>query len=329
MWQVLQERLLRDRRAGQARLEALEQQTERMQQQAEEAREAIRNTEHLIQGEEENQREWTASLGLLDQDLARLATYYQSDENTIKTLSLKLVSLRERVGGARQELQEAATRSRMAHLALDKNAEEFRAAHAARQDVVRQWQGSLELLGRRDQELEAAAGEVERMRGLVGRREVDLQEQLNFLNNEEGNIEELRKELAAKERRAQHLRERLVVAEEEKRRYENEVTVERRHILKLSCDIDKNRSKLNKVKKDKMNNVKKLNALKLTTAELENKKAISSGLVLSAEERVAAVENILAEYERQHDSVRQVRLAVTEGSKTCRRRWRGSGSAGC
>ena len=46
-----------------------------------------------------------------------------------------------------KELQEAATRSRMAHLALDKNAEEFREAHKARQEVVRQWESALDLLG--------------------------------------------------------------------------------------------------------------------------------------------------------------------------------------
>ena len=73
---------------------------------------------------------------LLDADLATLATYYQADEGKIRNLSLRLVSLREKVGVARKELQEAATRSRMAHLALDKNAEEFREAHAARQEVA-------------------------------------------------------------------------------------------------------------------------------------------------------------------------------------------------
>ena len=163
--------------------------------------------------------------------------------------------------------------------------------------VVRQWQASLQLLSKRDQELEAAAAEVDRVRGVVARREIDLQEQQNFLNNEVGNNEELKKELAKKEKKAQLLREKLVLVEEEKRKYENEVTLERRQILKLSIEIDRNRTRLSKIKKDKMNNVKKLNALKMATSELENRKAISAGLVLSADERVAAVEEILAEYE--------------------------------
>ena len=102
----------------------------------EEDKEAVRNLKELIKNENENQDEWAAALSLLDTDLATLATYYQADEGKIRGLSLRLVSLREKVGVARKELQEAATRSRMAHLALDKNAEEFREAHAARQEVA-------------------------------------------------------------------------------------------------------------------------------------------------------------------------------------------------
>ena len=94
--------------------------------------------------------------------------------------------------------------------------------------------------------------------------------------------------------------------------------MERRQILKLSCDIDKNRSKLNKIKKDKISNVKKLNALKLATSELENRKAISCGLVLTAEERVGAVEGILGEYQRQEDTVRGEVARMRE-------RWAGQG----
>ena len=134
--EVLQERLLRDRRRAAARAEHLEEQQEKMRVKIEEDKEAVRNLKELIRNENENQDEWAAALSLLDTDLATLATYYQADEGKIRMLSLRLVSLREKVGVARKELQEAATRSRMAHLALDKNAEEFREAHAARQEVA-------------------------------------------------------------------------------------------------------------------------------------------------------------------------------------------------
>ena len=92
-------------------------------------------------------------MNLIDEDLAKLSRYYQADEVKIKDLNLKLVKLREKVKAARNELKNASTRSRMAQLALDKNAEEFREAHKTRQEVVKQWENAIELLGKRDAEI--------------------------------------------------------------------------------------------------------------------------------------------------------------------------------
>ena len=79
----------------------------------------------------------------------------------------------------------------MAQLALDKSAEEFREAHKERHEVVKQWESSIELLGKRDAEIEVAAHEVERVKNIVQRKEIDLKEQINFHNNELGNIEDV------------------------------------------------------------------------------------------------------------------------------------------
>ena len=162
----------------------------------------------------------------------------------------------------------------------------------------------MDLLSKRDAEIEVAASEVERVKNVVMRKEIDLQEQINFYNNELGNIEELRKKIKDSEKKAQRLKEKLVICEEEKKTYENEVTLERRQILKISCDIDKNRSKLNKIKKDKMNNMKKLDNLNQQIQELQAKKAASNEKVLTAEEKAQEVENILAIYEKQHDQLK-------------------------
>ena len=253
-------------------------------------------------------------MNLIDEDLAKLSRYYQADEVKIKDLNLKLVKLREKVKSARNELKNASTRSRMAQLALDKNAEEFREAHKTRQEVVKQWENAIELLGKRDAEIEVAANEVERVKNIVQRKHIDLQEQTNFYNNELGNNAELKKNIQDSEKKAQTLKEKLLLCEEEKKNYENEVTLERRQILKLSCEIDKNRTKLNRIKKEKINNTKKLNTLNMQCTELQNRKSISTGLVLTAEEKVQEIENILEVYEKQHDQ-----LKVDLGKQKARR----------
>ena len=296
--------MLKDKRNGERRLQELDDQTDKLNEEIEEYQESIRNTERIISEEEHNQTEWNAAMNLIDEDLAKLSRYYQADEVKIKDLNLKLVKLREKVKSARNELKNASTRSRMAQLALDKNAEEFREAHKTRQEVVKQWGSAIELLGKRDAEIEVAANEVERVKNIVQRKHIDLQEQINFYNNELGNNAELKKNIRDSEKKAQNLKEKLLLCEEEKKNYENEVTLERRQILKLSCEIDKNRTRLNRIKKDKINNMKKLNALNLQCSELQNRKTISSGLVLTAEEKVQEIENILEVYEKQHDQLK-------------------------
>ena len=53
----------------------------------------VRNTEMLIEGETENQQEWAAALGLLEQDLERLSSYYQVDGfiSIFKTITISII----------------------------------------------------------------------------------------------------------------------------------------------------------------------------------------------------------------------------------------------
>ena len=302
--EVLQERLLKDKRNGEKTIQELDEVAEKLNEEIEELEETIKNTERIIGDEEDNKLEWTKAMNSIEEDLAKLSRYFQADEVKVKDLTLKLTKLREKVKVSREELKTASTRSKMAQLALDKSAEEFRGAHKERQEVMKQWESSVELLSKRDAEIEVASVEVERIKNIVEKRNIDLQEQMNFYNNELGNIEELKKKTKASEKKAQILREKLSVSEEEKKAFENEVTLERRQILKISCDIDQNRSRLNKLKKDKNNNTKKLEGLNQQIISLGEKKAVSNSEVLSAEEKAQEVENILMVYEKQRDQMR-------------------------
>ena len=90
--------MLKDKRNGERRLQELDDQTDKLNEEIEEYQESIRNTERIISEEEHNQTEWNAAMNLIDEDLAKLSRYYQADEVKIKDLNLKLVKLREKVG---------------------------------------------------------------------------------------------------------------------------------------------------------------------------------------------------------------------------------------
>ena len=178
---------MKDKRNSEKKIQDLDEVAEKLNEEIEELEETIKNTERIIDEEEDNKTEWTKAMNLIEEDLAKLSRYFQADEGKGKDLTLKLTKLREKVKVSREELKTASTRSKMAQLALDKSAEEFREAHKERQEVVRQWETSVELLSKRDAEIEVASIEVERIKNIVEKRNIDLQEQLNFYNNELGN----------------------------------------------------------------------------------------------------------------------------------------------
>ena len=59
-----------------------------------------------------------------------------ADEARVKEQHLKMVSARERMAKRKAELDESDTDNKMAQLALDKAAQEFRQLHAERQEMA-------------------------------------------------------------------------------------------------------------------------------------------------------------------------------------------------
>ena len=66
--------MLKDKRNGERRLQELDDQTDKLNEEIEEYQESIRNTERIISEEEHNQTEWNAAMNLIDEDLAKLET---------------------------------------------------------------------------------------------------------------------------------------------------------------------------------------------------------------------------------------------------------------
>ena len=74
---VLQERLLKDKRNGEKRLQDLDKEAEKFNEEVEELQETIKNTQRIINEEADNKMEWTQAMNLIDHDLAKLARYFQ------------------------------------------------------------------------------------------------------------------------------------------------------------------------------------------------------------------------------------------------------------
>ena len=113
----------------------------------------------------------------------------------------------EERNAARRKLEVETTETLTAQLELEKIAEEFRTAHTARQDLISQWESSLNSMKQRDADIKSEEDRVEAIREEITARELMIKEKRAFMQTESENNKELEKKIDIKERQNSKLRE--------------------------------------------------------------------------------------------------------------------------
>merc|ERR1719261_1969464 len=107
---------------------------------------------------QEELEQWALAAKQKEEDNLALQKYTRADESKIKELNLQIEKLTKLTAEKKTELDDEVTETQAKQIELDKTAEEFRQLHSERQQLVQQWQNSIEAMKRRDAEI-AAAGE--------------------------------------------------------------------------------------------------------------------------------------------------------------------------
>ena len=81
----------------------------------------------------------------------------------LQELSLRIEHLTENSQKKRKTLDHETTETLTAQIELDKTAEEFRRAHAERQELINQWEQTIEQMQRRDKEMDMLAAVSEEL----------------------------------------------------------------------------------------------------------------------------------------------------------------------
>jgi septal ring factor EnvC (AmiA/AmiB activator) len=90
---------------------------------------------------------------------------------------------------------------------LDKTADDFRALHRERRDLVRQWEDSVSAMQRRDEAIARAHEEFAGVKRDLSERQDILAEKVSFLKTEEKNNTEVEMKITAAERALSKKRE--------------------------------------------------------------------------------------------------------------------------
>ena len=187
--------MLAERAAGRLRADAAA-----LEREADGAHEALagvqatlyRNSERLdtfradMNWKQDELERWAVQKRAGEQNNIKLDEYTRGDEQKVRDLVRELETLTGRLAAKRREVDADVTETNARQVELDKLAEDFRLLHGERQDLIRRWQESLEVIHARDEEIARSAQRFADLRAQQQRRRALLDEQEKRLATLEG-----------------------------------------------------------------------------------------------------------------------------------------------
>lgn len=244
---------------------------------------------------------WLEESARKDEDAMTLSKYTRQDEGKIKELTLRMEKLTEDVRLKKRQLDNEMTNTLTAQIELDKTAEDFRKAHSDRQELIQQWEHTIEQMQRRDKEMDILAAQLARVKIEVRKHEEAIREKQQFLDNEIDNNADMEKKISIAERTSSKLRHEYQENETQRTQFADELDALKRMVDRTAVDLETTRSKVTQLKKDVVDKTNKLQQAKDTREALVEKLKVATEATLSAEERAARMDEMLnAEEQRQH-----------------------------
>lgn len=246
---------------------------------------------------------WLEESARKDEDAMTLAKYTRQDEAKIKELSLRMEHLTDDSMGKKKRLDHETIQTLTAQIELDKTAEEFRRAHAERQELIKQWEYTIEQMQRRDKEMDLLASALARVKAEVRNREETIKEKQQFLENEIENNKEQEKKISIAERTAAKMRIDYQEADTERVRFSDELDALKRTVDRTAVDLEGTRGQVKQLKEEVKEKTNKLETAKDTRERLMEKLKAAMEAKLSAEERAARMDEFMQEEEKSQKEI--------------------------
>lgn len=261
---------------------------------------------------------WLEESARKDEDTLTLQKYTRSDEGKVKELTLRMERMTDDATKKKRELEHELTLTMTAQIELDKTAEEFRKAHSERQDLLRQWENTIEQMQKRDREMDQLAVKLAEVKLEVRDREEQVQEKQKFLESELANNQEKEKKVGVAERQAAKLRLEYQDAEQIRIQFQDELDTLKYTVDRTARDLESTRHKHNLLKKEVTNRTERLERVQKERDDLRQQLKIVTDETLTAEEKAQRMDMLLKEEEaRIYDVEKQLaRLRETQFRKT-------------
>ncbi|XP_042626603.1 coiled-coil domain-containing protein 39-like [Cyprinus carpio] len=242
--------------------------------------------------------DWLQESAHKDEDTMAIIKYAKQDESKIRELTLNIEKLTLEANQKRKVLDSEVTETVTAQVALDKTAESFGQAHTERQEMISQWENTIEQMRKRDQEIQQCAMMQAEVNQVIREKNYLLKERKDFMEREIENNKELERNISAAERQVLRLRQQLQEEERNQRRLQDEVEVLKGTLDRIATDVETNRYQLTSMKKDIQDKTAKVKEATLHNAALKEKLGMVTEVVLDGEEQAAQMEQLRREQEQ-------------------------------
>uniref|UniRef100_A0A2K6M075 Coiled-coil domain-containing protein 39 n=1 Tax=Rhinopithecus bieti TaxID=61621 RepID=A0A2K6M075_RHIBE len=241
---------------------------------------------------------WLEESARKDSDALTLQKYAQQDDNKIRALTLQLERLTLECNKKRKILDNELTETISAQLELDKAAQDFRKIHNERQELIKQWENTIEQMQKRDGDIDNCALELARIKQETREKEKLVKEKIKFLENEIGNNTEYEKRISVADRKL--LKGRTAYQDHETSRIQlkGELDSLKATVNRTSSDLEALRKNISKIKKDIHEETARLQKTKNHNEIIQTKLKEITEKTMSVEEKATNLEDMLKEEEK-------------------------------
>ncbi|XP_048397518.1 coiled-coil domain-containing protein 39 isoform X1 [Stegostoma tigrinum] len=236
---------------------------------------------------------WLEESTKTDEDAITIQKYAQEDEGKIRDITVRMERMMIEANKKRKLLDNEMTETLAAQMELDKIAHDFRRSHSERQELIRQWQDTIEQMQKRDQEMDECALMLAEVKQEIREKEAAINEKIQFLKNETENNKEFEKKISINERLSAKLRLEYQGHETNRLQLQNELDTLKSRVDRTATDLETVRSHIADLKRQNADKSKKLMNSKEVNKALQEKLKTATETMLSAEEQVTQLEKTL------------------------------------
>ncbi|KFP26443.1 Coiled-coil domain-containing protein 39, partial [Colius striatus] len=256
--------------------------------------------------DEELLESWIKEANSKDNDAITLQKYAQQDEGKLGALVLQIEKLTMQLNQKHRALDKEFTETITAQLELDKTAEDFRRVHQERQEVLRQLENAVQVMQKRDEQIDHCALQIAEIKQDIKKKEAVLKEKTSFLVNETLNNMEYEKKISSAEREATSLRNEYQSQDACRNQLQDELDDWKSAVDRTASDVESVRAEITHLKKEIQKKQGRLSFLK------EKNTSLAKELKMVIEENLSLLDKSLRMDEILKEEEKSVKEKETE-----------------